>query len=248
MRVLTVLAVLLMLPAAWAQTPLRVASTNGVRGVLLELESELEAAVGQPIEFELSTARTLAARLADGEPFDVALLTPGLVDELDRGGWIVAPTRRDFARVGVGVGVAEGASYAGVATAEALRATLLAAGSVAYGANGQSRQTNEAAFEALGIADTVHSKARLTGPGEAPGLVAAGEIDLVLTLVSEVLHERGVAFLGPLPPELQAYITFTAAMSARSTQAEAATVFLQQLGSADFRAALQRHGLEPAGP
>jgi molybdate transport system substrate-binding protein len=245
MRVLTVLVAVLMLPSAWAQTPLRVASTNGVRGVLLELEAALETAVGRPIEFELSTARTLAARLAEGEPFDVALLTPSLIDELDRGGWVAASTRRDFARVGVGVGVAEGASYAGVATADALRATLLAAGSVAYGANGQSRQTNEAAFEALGIADAVRSKARLTGPGEAPRLVAAGEIDLVLTLVSELLHEPSVQFLGPLPAELQAYITFTAAMSARSTQSDAAAEFLRQLGSAEFQTTLQRHGLEP---
>lgn len=248
MRVLTVLVAVLMLPSAWAQTPLRVASTNGVRGVLLELKSELEAAVGRPIEFELSTARTLTGRLRDGEPFDVALLTPTLIDDLDADRLVAAGTRRDFARVGVGVGVAEGASYAGVATAEALRATLLAAGSVAYGANGQSRETNEAAFEALGIVDAVHSKARLTGPGEAPGLVAAGDIDVVLTLVSEILHEPGVRFLGPLPAELQAYITFTAAISARSMQTEAATAFLRQLGSADFRAALQRHGLEPVIP
>ncbi len=248
MRVLTVLVAVLMLPSALAQTPLRVVSTNGVRGVLLELESELEVAVGRPIEFELSTARTLTGRLRDGEPFDVALLTPTLIDDLEADGLVAAGTRRDFARVGVGVGVAEGASYAGVATADALRATLLSAGSVAYGANGQSRQTNEAAFEALGIADAVRSKARLTGPGEAPGLVAAGEIDLVLTLVSEVLHEPGVQFLGPLPAELQAYITFTAAISARSTQSQAAAAFLRQLGSAEFRGALQRHGLEPVSP
>jgi molybdate transport system substrate-binding protein len=242
------LAVLFTLPSAWAQTPLRVASTNGVRGVLLELEPALEAAVGLPIEFDLSTARTLAGRLAAGEPFDVALLTPSLIDELERGGWVAATTRRDFARVGVGVGVAEGADYPGVATPDALRASLLAARTVAYGANGQSRQTNEAAFEALGIAETVRSKARLTGPGEAPGLVAAGEIDLVLTLVSELLHEPGVKFLGPLPSELQAYITFTGAVSARSAEPEAAAAFLRQLDSSDFHASLRRHGLEPAGP
>jgi len=248
MRALTMAVLLLGVSSAFAQTPLRVASTNGVRGVLLELEGELETAVGQPIEFELSTARTLAGRLSNGEAFDVALLTPPLIDELAAAGLVATVTRRDFARVGVGVGVAEGADYPGVATPDELRASLLAAGTIAYGANGQSRQTNEAAFDTLGIADAMHAKARLTGPGEAPRLVAMGEVDLVLTLVSELLHEPGVQFLGPLPPSLQDYITFTAAVGVASAQHEAAAAFLRQLDSANFKAALRRHGLEPVDP
>ena len=228
--------------------PLKVVSSNGVRVVLEELTAELEEAVGVPIELELSTARTLTARLLDGEPFDVAILTPPLIGDLVAAGLVDPATPIEFARVGIGVGARAGAQTPGVATADALRRTLLAAQSIAFGENGQSRETNEAAFEALGIVEEVRDRARLTGPGEAPGLVADGEVDIVLTLVSELVREPGVEFLGPFPAELQGYITFAAAMGGATAQPDAARAFLDSLSSPAFVAALERSGLESVTP
>jgi molybdate transport system substrate-binding protein len=127
-----------------------------------------------------------------------------------------------------------------------LRRVLLEATSVAYGASGQSRRTNEAAFEKLGIADAVHPKVRLTGPGEAPALVAAGEVDVVMTLVSELKREPGLQYLGPLPAEVQAYIDFAAGMAATVRDLAAAQALLDLLASPEVAGALESHGLEPA--
>ena len=227
---------------------LRVYSSNGVRIVLEEMRPQIEAAIGKPLSFQFSTARTLVQQLTDGAEFDVAVLTPALIDELIDAGRVAAGSRIDVARVGIGVGARQGTPARSVATPDELRSTLLAAGSVAFGANGQSRQTNEASFATLGITDAMRAKVRLTGPGEAPALVAAGEVDLVLTLISELLREPGVQFLGPLPAEVQAYIRFAAGTSAEAHDRAAAAAFVRVLSTADFAVALERHGLEPVTP
>ncbi|HSG66595.1 MAG TPA: substrate-binding domain-containing protein, partial [Gammaproteobacteria bacterium] len=180
-----------------AQEPgrLGVMASNGVRSVLEELRPRAEAVAGMPLALELSTARTLKDRLEAGEAFDVAILTPELIDALIASGTVRAESRVEFARVGVGVGVRPGFPETGLATADDLRRVLLAARSVAYGGSGQSRETNEAALDALGIADAVRPKVRLTGAGEAPRLVASGDVDVVLTLGSELVNEPGLRYL-----------------------------------------------------
>lgn len=227
---------------------LHVYSSNGVRVILQENQSQIEQMIGKRLEFEFSTSRTLKDRIAAGETFDVAILTPSLIDELIELRKVVPGSRTEFARAGVGVGSRQGTPVKRVDTLDELRQTLLEAESVAYGANGQSRRTNEASFVTLGIEDEIRGKARLTGAGEAPVLVAEGEIELVLTLISELLREPGVQFLGPLPPEVQGYIRFAAGMSASAQDPATARALLDFLSSAAFVAALGEHGLEPVNP
>jgi molybdate transport system substrate-binding protein len=204
--------------------------------------------LGAGIAFEFSTARTLVDRIAAGREFDVAVLTPALLDELAAMQLIDPASPRAFARVGIGVGARPDAPFMPVASLEDLRTTLLQAESVAFGADGQSRRTNEASFERLGIADTMRSKTRLTGAGEAPVLVARGEVDLVLTLISELLREPDLHYLGPLPPEVQAYIVFAAAVSVQAADPAQAAAFIEYLSGPAFASALQPYGLEPIAP
>ena len=94
----------------------------------------------------------------------------------------------------------------------------------------------------------MRSKTRLTGAGEAPVLVAEGEIELVLTLVSELLREPGVQFLGPLPPEVQGYIDFAVGVSTGALDPDTAGAFASFLSTPVFITTLEKHGLEPIGP
>lgn len=225
-------------------TPLRVFSSNGVRVWLEEAHPVLERAAGRPIAFEFSTATALKRRIDSGEVPDVAVLTSGLIDALTAPGTLAAASRRDVARVGVGVGIRAGAPRPAIDTADTFKALLLAARSVAFTAEGQSRAGIDAAFARLGIAEEMRVKTLLKGPGEAPGLVARGEAEVVLTLVSEMMDVPGLTLLGPFPAELQTYVTFAAA---RGVAAGAgADRLLDALAGADVTAALARHGLEPA--
>ena len=227
---------------------LRVYSSNGVRLVLEEMQPQIEQAIGRRLTFQFSTSRNLTDRITADEAFDLAILTPSLIDELTALRKIVPESRNEFARVGIGVGSRQGTPAKSVSTLDELRQTLLEAQSVAFGVNGQSRRTNEASFETLGIGDEMRSKTRLTGAGEAPVLVAEGEIELVLTLVSELLREPGVQFLGPLPPEVQGYVDFAAGVSAGALDPAAARALSGFLSTPAFIAALEKHGLEPIGP
>ena len=231
-----------------AAPPLRVFSSNGVRALLEDVQLELERAVGRPIAFEFSTAAALTRRIDAGETPDVAVLTSAIVNDLAKRGNLAAETRRDVARVGVGVGVRADAAQTDVTTPEALKAMLLGARSVTFTAEGQSRAAIDNAFEQLGIVEAMRAKTLLKGPGEAPGVVARGEAEVVLTLVSEMVEVPGLKVLGPLPPELQRMVTFTAARGTGTGDAGTADRLLQALAGPAVAARLAKHGLEPATP
>ena len=252
-HLLLVLAASLVLFTACSPAPqpqptpagLRVFSSNGVKAIIEERQADIERAIGRTLTIEFSTAASLKTRIAGGDAFDVAILTPALIDELAATGAVEAASRTDIARAGVGVGIRVGAPIPDIDTSDALKRTLLAAGSVAFTAEGQSRATIDRAFARLGIVEAMRPKIVLKGPGEAPPAVAAGEADLVVTLVSEILPVQGLRLVGPLPSDLQDYVMFTAARSASTTDAEGATALLRYLSSEDLAVILPAHGLQP---
>jgi molybdate transport system substrate-binding protein len=225
-------------------TAVRVLSSNGVQAVVEALREEIERAVGRPLAIEFSTAASLTRDIEGGKPFDVAILTPALIAELVMRQLVVADSRIDFARAGVGVGARPNSGSRDVSTPEALERTLLAAESVAFTADGQSRVTVDKAFDSLGIAVAMQAKTRLYGPGQAPAAVAAGEAELVLTLTSEILPVPGLELVGPFPSEVQGYVSFAAGRSAAARDTRAAGALLDFLAGAEFAAALAMHGME----
>ena len=232
-------------PAATSEaTPIRVLSSNGVKGIIDDVRPDIERAIGRPLAIEFSTSVGLKAKIEQGAPFDVTILTPAIVDDLVKQGKIAADSPVNVARSGVGVGTREGAPRADVSTPEALKRALLDARKVAFTAEGQSRATIDRAFERLGIAEAMRPKVMLLGPAGGPAAVAKGEADLTLTLVSEILPIAGVQLLGPLPAELQNYVSFAAGRSADAKEREGADALLQYISGPEFRSALERHGME----
>lgn len=227
------------------QTPsLRILSSNGPRAPIEDIQAEIEAALGYSLDIEFSTAASLTDRIEAGESFDVAILTPALIERLVAGGYVSAEPVTVFARSGVGVGAASGGIERDVGTVDALRATLLAAESITLTANGQSRRVSEAAFEALGIVEQLAQKIVLVGPGEGPHIVADGGAELVLTLISEIVPVAGLELVGPFPAELQEYVSFAAGINPTSTEPDAARRLLEQLISPASIRALEPHGME----
>ena len=89
------------------------------------------------------------------EPFDVAVLTPDAIDGLIKDGKVVAGSRADLAKTGVGVVVKAGAPLPDIGSVDAFKRTLLAAKSVAYidpAAGGSSGIYVGKLLERLGIA------------------------------------------------------------------------------------------------
>jgi molybdate transport system substrate-binding protein len=63
--------------------------------------------------------------------------------------------------------------------------------------------------------------------------------------VSELLHAKGIRYLGPLPADLQNYTVYAAAVHASATDTEALKPLLAALRSASVQAAVRVAGMEP---
>lgn len=77
---------------------LRVLSSNGVKAVLEMVQPVMEQAIGRDLSIEFSTSASLKTRIESGEAFDVAILTPSLIDALVAQDLISADSRVTFAR------------------------------------------------------------------------------------------------------------------------------------------------------
>jgi len=226
---------------------LRVLSSNGVKAVLEQQLAEIERTIGRSIVVEFSTASSLARGIEAGEIFDVAILTPALIDTLEVQGKIAAESRTTFARTGAGVGARVGEVNTDVSTLDGFRRTLLNARSVTFTEGGQSRRIIDAAFERLEITAAMQAKTLIVGPGQGPTAVTAGEAELVLTLISEILPVPGLELLGPFPAAVQGYISFAAGINPEANDTEAARAFVRQLTGPLVIAALRARGMEPIG-
>lgn len=90
----------IMLEHAWHQ----VLTAGAMRIVMIELLPEFESKTEHKVVVDNATAGTLAKRIADGEAFNVAIITPAIVDDLMRKGKIapvaasISPPAFDFAK------------------------------------------------------------------------------------------------------------------------------------------------------
>ena len=208
---------------------IRVLASNGVKAAVEELKPQLEKASGSTLSIDFSTAAALRERIEKGEAFDLAILTDDAVDALIKAGKISPMQRARLARVGIGVGYRKGAAKPDISTAAGIKQSLLNAKSIAYTEAGASRPGIDKMFERLGIAGQLKAKSHLTAAGAAPASVGKGESDLVLTLISEILPEPGVELAGPIPPEFQSYIGFSAAPSPKAAGSPAVAALIKFL-------------------
>jgi molybdate transport system substrate-binding protein len=246
---MTGVALLAAAKLAVAQTaPIRVLASNGPRAVLEDLKPQIERDSGRVLAIEFSTTAALRQKIEAGEAFDVTVLTTEAVDALAKAGKVAAESVTALGRSGVGVGVRAGAAKPDVATPDSLKRALLAAKSLTWVGVGASRPHIERMLDTLGIAAEVGAKVVLAqGVDESIESVAQGKVEMVLTLTSEILPASGVQYAGPLPAELQGYVSFAAGVGAASAaRADAAKVVAALRAPAAARV-YEAKGLELAG-
>ena len=143
--------VLLSARQAPAKDPdIRVLCSNGIKAAMEALIPEAERATGRTIVIQFSSSAVLRRSIDGGEPFDLAILTPGIVDDLIRAGKIQAGTHTDLASAALAVGVRAGAPKADVGTPEAMKRTLLAAKSITYTKEGAASAAIASMVRSLG--------------------------------------------------------------------------------------------------
>ena len=75
--------------------------------------------------------------------------------------------------------------------------------------------------------------------------VAAGEVELGLIVIPNILSVPGAELVGPIPAEVQSYIVFTAAVAAQSPHASAARELIKLMTSPAVAPVIKAKGMEP---
>jgi len=244
------IGVTVMAASAANAAEIKVLTAGAFKQVLVALVPDFEKATGHKVVVDNDTAGALARRIKGGEAFDVAIITPGAIDDLAKDGKVVAGSRANLARVGIGVMVREGAPRPDISTVEAFKRAVLEAKTVAYidpAGGGSSGIYLAGLFDKFGIADQVKPKAKLKQGGYVADLIVSGEAELGIHQISEIVPVKGVTLLGPLPQEIQNYTVYAAGLGATAHDNEAAKALLKQLTSEAAAAVLKAKGMEPPG-
>ena len=225
---------------------IKVLCSNGLRAVLEEMAPEFERTSGHKLTIQYGLAAAFKRQIDAGETFDLVVLTPPLLDEAIKGGKVAGDTRTVIARAGIGLAIRQGAARADIATTEAFKRTLLAAGSVAYAREGASGAYFAGLIGRLGLAEQMGARLKPMPTGvEVGNAVARGEVELAVLPISEILPVKGAELLGPFPAETQSYVVMTAGVSAAAQQHDAAIELIKFLKDPKVLPVIAKKGMEP---
>lgn len=225
---------------------IKVWTARAIATVLAEIGPQFERATGYKLDISSDLPTGFARRANAGEPFDILISGSAPVDEWIIEGKILGETRADIARSGIGVGVRAGARKPDITSVEAFKRALLEAKSIAYLKVG-SGVYMAGLLKRLGIAEAINSKVTRPDSDIVTELVAKGEVELGIVVITQILTTPGVELVGPLPPEIQSYVTFTAGISAKSKSPEAARDLIKFLTGPTATPVIKAQGMEPVG-
>ena len=241
----TTVALALLQPDVVAAEEIKIWTARAIATVLAEIGSEFERETGHTLVVSSDLPPAFERRVTAGESFDLLISGSPPVDEWIERGRIVAATRTEIARSGIGVEVRAGAPRPDISSVDAFKRALLNARSIAYLRVGSGIYL-AGLLERLGIAEAI--KSRVTRPESdiVSELVAKGEVEIGMTVITQILTTPGVDLVGPLPPEIQSYITFTAGVSSRTMVPDAARRLIEFLRGPRALAVIKAQGMEPA--
>ena len=224
---------------------LKIFGSRVTKMIMADIGPPFEQATGyQPVVIT-DVAAVMKRRIEQGEPFDLAILVNFQTDDLIKAGKLAADTRADIMKAGIGVAVKRGAPKPDIGTVEAFKRTLLEAKSITYLKEGASTIHLDKVFARLGIADAVKAKAVQPTTESVSEMVAAGEVELGIIVIPNILSVPGAELVGPIPEDVQSWIMFTAGVSAQSPNQQAARDLIKLLKSPGTIPLIKAKGMEP---
>jgi molybdate transport system substrate-binding protein len=243
-------AVLLFAGAAGASAAaeIRILSPGSTEAAFSELLPQFEKASGHTVRVGYGPAGALAARVAKGEATDVAILGEAQIEELQKQGKLVAGSAAVLTKVGIGVFVRKGDPKPEIGTVDAFLRSLARARTIAYAdpkLGGSASILVDDMLKSLDVTGSIGSRTKLVPPAKPLlDLVAGGGIDFGFNPIPEILSDQRVELVGPLPPEIQRYTRYTAALMTGSSQADAYKALLGFLSSPAATAVMTARGFE----
>ena len=232
-------------PGRASAADVQVLCSNGFKAVFEELAPQFERASGHKVNVKFGLAANFKQQIDAGESFDLAILTPALVDDLIKSKKMAADTRTVLARTGLGIMIKSGARKPDVRTADSFKKSLLDAQSIAYAKEGASGVAFATLIEKLGIAETLKPKLKPTASGEeVNNLVVSGGAQYGILPLSEILAVKGAELGGMFPADVQTYITMATAVSANAKQSAPARDLIKFLMTPAATTVVKAKGME----
>jgi len=229
-----------------SERALKLLSSMATRELLAELVARFQSESGRAVHADAAGGVDVARRIAGGEPCDVVVLAANAIDKLAADGAVQAGSRVDLVRSGVAIAVRAGAARPPIATAEEVKAAVLAAPSLSY-STGPSGVYLEKLFKHWEILTQIQPRIVVPPPGVPVGaLLADGRAALGFQQLSELMNLPGIAVLGPLPDAIQTTTVFAGGICMASTDAAAARALLEFLAAPEVATVKRRYGMEPA--
>jgi molybdate transport system substrate-binding protein len=226
---------------------IKLLSGGAAQALVAALASRFKDETGFGIEGTFGAVGAMKARLLGGEPADLLILTRALIEELAAGQHVAAASIADIGVVRTAVAVRESDPVPQVGSPRDLRAALLAADAI-YSPD-QTQATAGIHFakvlDALAISDAVAARLRTFPNGATAMRALAASADrqpIGCTQVTEILATPGLTLADVLPAEFSLATVYTAGVTARAANAEAAGRLAAMLTSAETR-----HLREPLG-
>jgi molybdate transport system substrate-binding protein len=226
---------------------LRVLSGGAAQALVGAIAPRLKSETGFEIDGAFGAVGAMKARLLEGEPADLLILTRALIDELTAAGHVEATSAADIGAVRTAVAVRVADRPPQIGDAGELRAALSAADAI-YSPD-QKLSTAGIHFakvlDTLGIAGAVASRIREFPNGAAAMAALAASTEqrpIGCTQVTEILGTPGLTLVDVLPEEFELATVYTLGVTARAANPEAARKLAAMLTSAEAQLLRERLG------
>src|SRR6267143_6629245 len=223
---------------------IRVLSAGAVEPGLRAAAGAFKKQTGNDVNITFNTAPEIRKRIAGGEAFDVVIAPPAALEEF---AGKVAADRANLGRVGLGVAVRPGAPVPDISSGEALKRSVLAAESIVF-----NRASSGIYFENLLKKMEIYGEVQAKTTRYADGAAVMEHVlkgkgrEIGFGPVTEILQHRdkGLKLVGPLPPEVQNYTSYSAAPMTAAANSELARVLVRYLGSPESKALFVGAGID----
>jgi molybdate transport system substrate-binding protein len=221
-----------------------VVSTGGpmpvVMGALIPI---FERATGNKVTIKFEGVPEIFAQLRDGASIDLVIANEDVIGDLVKSGAIASGSKLMLSRVGIAVRA--GALKPDIASVDALKATLIAAKSVAY-SQGASGRHFVSVISRLGLVNAVRPKTIIVQGKPVAAAVASGEVEIGVQQIAELLPVPGIDIVGPLPGDMQKIIVYMAGVPTEGADPETAATLVKFLTSEAAQQVLKQTGMDPA--
>jgi molybdate transport system substrate-binding protein len=238
-------ALSLFVSATASAAEIKVLASGATKEVIDEVLPAFEKASGHEVTITFTGTAKIKERISAGEVYDIVIVGGPVVDAFIQQGRMVPGSRTDLMKSGIGVAVRAGGAKPDIQSSEALKRAVLAAKSIGY-SSGPSGDYVITLVQRMGIADQVKPKMKQVPSGaRISTMIESGEVEIGFQQISELIHEKGINYLGPLPAEIQKITVFSAGLRTDANEPEAAKALVKALRSPDAATVIKAHGMEP---